>query len=506
MKIVTMYLPQFHRVAENDAWWGEGFTEWVAAKNAKPLYEGHEQPKVPLDSNYYDLLDQETMRWQADLMHRYGIYGQCFYHYYFKNGRKILEKPAENLLNWKGIDMPFCFCWANESWARSWSNLTEKNVWSPRGEDEQERAKNPSGVLLEQKYGGEAEWKEHYEYLRPFFQDVRYIRVEGKPVFLIYKPSLIPCIQQMLQCWGRMAEMDGLGGIYFIAMNSFEIPGFQAYLYHEPQYTIMHTYSWDNVNASKKIGMYAEYADVWNKIIRRSVPESKEKLIQGGFTGYDDTPRRGTGGSVIGETDPQIFRKMLSKLLKKNEDMGNEITFLNAWNEWGEGMYLEPDEKDGYANLESVKFALEHYREENLEHSPAINQGAAVESERLIERYRCYWRVLHQWMLLKENGVNIGKYLYKRGIRKVAVYGMGMLGLHLVKDLEGSPVEILCGIDRAAGALHQAFPIIAPGEQIGDADAVIVTPVYAYDEICAGLRTKYQGEILSLMALVTDAE
>lgn len=505
MKIVTMYLPQFHRVAENDAWWGDGFTEWVAVRNARPLYDGHEQPKAPLNGNYYDLLAQETMKWQAELMHQYGVYGQCFYHYYFKDGRKILEKPAENLLKWKDIDMPFSFCWANESWARSWSNLTEKNVWSPRGEDEEERIKNPSGILLEQKYGGEAEWKAHYEYLCPFFEDSRYIRVEGKPVFLIYQPSLIPCIQQMLRYWGNMAEKDGLGGIYFISMNAFEITGFQAYLYHEPQYTMRNATPRGNRNADEKVRLYAEYEDIWNKIIRRP-SESEGKLIQGGFTGYDDTPRRGTGGRVIGQVNPQIFQKMLAKLLKKNADMGNEITFLNAWNEWGEGMYLEPDAKDGYAYLEAVKYALEHYQEEKEEFSLNTSQSAAAESEKLAERYRCYWIVLHQWMLLRENGISIGEYLYQKGIRKVAIYGMGMLGLHLVKELENSPLEILCGIDRAAEELHQTFPLVTPGEPIGEVDAIIVTPVYAFDEIYTILQTKYHSKILSLMELVNNAE
>lgn len=505
MKIVTMYLPQFHRIAENDEWWGEGFTEWTAASSARPLYEGHEQPKTPLNNNYYDLLDQETMKWQAKLMHKYGVYGQCFYHYYFKDGRKILEKPAENLLRWKGIDMPFCFCWANESWARSWSNLTEKNVWSSRGEHEKERKKNPSGVLLEQKYGGEIEWKAHYEYLRPFFKDSRYIRLEGKAVFLIFQPSLIPCIQQMLQYWNSMAEIDGMGGIYFISMNFFDVSGFQAYLYHEPQYTMMHAYPRENVSVDKKIRRYIEYADVWNKIISRIVPESKKKLMQGGFTGYDDTPRRGTGGSVIGQAEPQIFQKMLAQLLKKNEEMGNEITFLNAWNEWGEGMYLEPDVKGGYAYLEAVKYALEHYQEEKTDFSRSTGQ-IALESEKLVERYQCYWRVLHQWMLLKENGISVGEYLHRKGIKKVAVYGMGMLGLHLIRELEGGPVEIICGIDRAAEALHQSFPVVAPDGLTDDVDAVIITPIYAFDEIYAALREKYQGKILSLMELVTEAE
>lgn len=125
MRVIAMYLPQFHRVKENDIWWGEGFTEWTSVRSAERLFPGHEQPHVPLHGNYYDLLQPETMRWQAELMKRFGVDGMCFYHYYFKDGRKILEKPAENLLQWKDIDMPFCFSWANESWVRSWSRLSK---------------------------------------------------------------------------------------------------------------------------------------------------------------------------------------------------------------------------------------------------------------------------------------------------------------------------------------------------------------------------------------------
>ena len=139
MKILAMYLPQFHRVQENDEWWGEGFTEWTSVRSAKPLFPEHDQPHAPLHENYYDLMNPETMRWQADLMHHYGVDGMCFYHYYFKDGRRILERPAENLLHWKDIDMPFCFSWANEAWIRSWSRLTgsEGNAWASKFDQSQ---------------------------------------------------------------------------------------------------------------------------------------------------------------------------------------------------------------------------------------------------------------------------------------------------------------------------------------------------------------------------------
>ncbi len=214
MKVLAMYLPQFHRVKENDEWWGEGFTEWVSVKDAEPFFDGHYQPRIPQDQNYYDLMDKDTMVWQSSLMKKYKIDGVCMYHYWFKHGRQILEKPAQNLLQWKEIDMPFCFCWANETWARSWSRIQNKNVWSAVREQDKNEDKN--GILLEQDYGNEAQWRQHFEYLLPFFKDERYIKVEDKPLFLIYKESEISCLPEMLECWKKLAEMNGLKGIYII--------------------------------------------------------------------------------------------------------------------------------------------------------------------------------------------------------------------------------------------------------------------------------------------------
>ena len=195
MKTIAIYLPQFHEVEENNQWWGKGFTDWITVKNAQPLCAGHRQPRVPLGQNYYDLSNHDVMQWQAKLAKRYHISGFCFYHYWFKDGRKILEKPAENLLEWMDIDMPFCFSWANQTWARTWTNIQNSNAWT--GSD-YEKSDEEEGILLRQSYGGKKEWKEHFEYLLPFFKDDRYIQYDKKPIFLIYKPEYMYCLDNMM--------------------------------------------------------------------------------------------------------------------------------------------------------------------------------------------------------------------------------------------------------------------------------------------------------------------
>ena len=170
MKIIPFYLPQFHNIPENDEWWGNGFTEWTNIKSAKPLFEGHKQPKVPINGNYYDLLNDDVKIWQAELAKKYGIYGFCYYHYWF-NGKMLLEKPMEQMLTNHNIDIPFCICWANAAWTKAWVGEEKK-------------------VLIPQTYGGRNEWEEHFFYFLPFFKDRRYIRENNKPVIIIYRPQI----------------------------------------------------------------------------------------------------------------------------------------------------------------------------------------------------------------------------------------------------------------------------------------------------------------------------
>lgn len=211
-KTIAIYLPQYHRVKENDEWWGEGFTEWTAVKQAESYYEGHSQPRVPLNENYYDLDDKHTLEWQAALARQYGIYGFCFYHYYFKNGRKILERPAENLLRWRDILLRYCFSWANMSWVRTWHNFTIRGSWASKFE---QYVEGESSVLLEQKYGEEADWIAHFNYLLPFFKDERYIKIDDKPFFVFHEISDIACITEMTSCWRTLAKKNGFSDMFF---------------------------------------------------------------------------------------------------------------------------------------------------------------------------------------------------------------------------------------------------------------------------------------------------
>ena len=390
IKIISMYLPQFHIVEENERWWGKGFTEWTTVKRAKSLFMGHEQPRVPFRENYYDLRDVNTLKWQADLMHTYGVDAQCMYHYWFKDGRKILEKPAELLLENTAINMPYCFCWANETWARTWSAVGDKNSWAPTFENEE--SDRDDGILLEQEYGEEKDWRKHFEYLLPFFRDERYVKVDGKPLFVIYKTALVHCLEEMAAKWNEWAGEEGFSGIYLIGANVGQesVPCLDKVLYHEPGCTLADRYS-----VGRELCL--DYSALCkNSLLYKG---RHKNCIYGGFVGFDDTPRRGSGGLAVVRSTPELFRDYLMELISKNASLGNDLIFLNAWNEWGEGMYLEPDEKNGYEYLEALAYAKEHYKdgckpgnpfrisaEELLEEIDTLTQTNAL--------YRSYWRIL----------------------------------------------------------------------------------------------------------------
>lgn len=363
-KLIAFYLPQFHQVKENDEWWGEGFTDWESARKAKPLYCGHYQPREPLHNNYYNLLNKESMVWQAKIAKKTGIYGFCMYHYWFGDNKQILEKPAENLLKWKDIDINYCFSWANESWITSWSNIPG-NAWTDSSI--QKKGENSKGILLEQKYGKEKEWEKHFMYLLPFFKDDRYIKKDGKPIFVIYMPDKIPQIKQMINYWNDLAKMNNIPGIYVIGTCYLSKPkrGLDARLLFEPGYSIYcdkykksiveHILcAMKNILRKRNIAIptFMSYKAIWKKIVSRKI---ENRVYPGCFVGYDASPRKGNSADIIYGGKPREFKKYFSRLYSECKKAKSEFLFITAWNEWGEGSYLEPDKKYGYSYLKIIR-------------------------------------------------------------------------------------------------------------------------------------------------------
>lgn len=361
MKIIAFYLPQFHRTAENDEWWGEGFTEWINVMKAKKIYKNQKQPHIPLNNNYYDLMDKSTVEWQTNLMNKYGIYGFCYFHYWFK-GRKILEKPAENLLKWKDINQPFCFAWANVTWARTWSVYDEFTTdWIST-----DRKVDGNGILIEQEYGNEQHWVEHYNYLKNFFADKRYIKVNNMPLFLIYHIEYIPEMKKMFSLWNELARQDGFRGLHIVSMN---MPTDSEYVKGIARYGQYGKYDRHPiVNVKNKLirkyklpfgtGLVLRYKRVWKNMIKEK-PEKNIQTYPGAVVKYDETPRKGKNGVYIKGATPELFGKFMKKQIERAEEVyKSDFIFLDAWNEWGEGNYLEPDTEDGYRYLEELAGAV----------------------------------------------------------------------------------------------------------------------------------------------------
>lgn len=497
MKTLTMYLPQFHRVPENDEWWGEGFTEWTAVKAAEPLYEGHRQPRIPLNEYYYDLLDKDTMIFQANLMKTYGIDGQCFYHYYFKEGRKILEKPAENLLKWRDVDMPFCFCWANGHWARTWSKV-KGNSWADKFEKEKT---DIQGLLLEQEYGREEEWREHFEYLLPFFRDERYLKANGFPIFMIYAPRGISCLYQMIDYWRELAIEAKVGGLYIIAMNITDgLAGVDAVLLHTP-----HTF-WQLIN--KENGVWRpDYSSMWKNILEASPIKGYRTYFEG-MADCDDTPRRGTNGGISFKGfSVDLFRENMYQLYQKSIILGNEFVFINAWNEWGEGMYLEPDEENGYACLEAVRdakmAAMGQDYMRNIDEIVAYKKDEEKEKNSSLVKYQKIIGCLSEWLTLKEKNLNICGYLCKYNVKNVAVYGYGVLGKHLIVELDKLGIGVKYIIDRRKN-MQAPYIVKTIDESLDIVDAILVTPIDDFEEIYDRLKAKIRCRIFSMRELLEN--
>ncbi len=370
IKVIANYLPQFHRIPENDKWWGEGFTDWEAVKNATPLFKDHDQPRRPMNNYYYDLSDISTLKWQADLAKKYGIYGFGIYHYWFNSEQILLQKPAELIRDNKDIDIHYLFIWDNTSWTRTWKRMRFSNDYAPSF-DNNVTDESSDGVLARLDYGKEEDWKKHFDYILPFFKDDRYIKINNKPVFVVFVPhNDTKTLKKMFDYWNYLAQKDEFDGIFVISRTNIERKILSEYsvVYEPAQSTLVQDSSilWKiilKINKSinrrlNKPEIYS-YKHAWNRAINYAKHTKNEKIFYSGFVGFDDTARRGEKARIIKGGTPELFEKYFIKLLQLSQKYEKEYVFLTAWNEWGEGAYLEPDTRYGTAYLEAVKRAID---------------------------------------------------------------------------------------------------------------------------------------------------
>ena len=354
-RLIAFYLPQFHPIPENDAWWCKGFTEWTNTAKAKPLYPGHYQPHIPADLGFYDLRVPETRMAQAEMAREYGIEAFCYYHYWFA-GKRILERPFNEVLKTGAPDFPFCICWANQTWTGIWHG-------------------SPGRILIEQTYPGYKDYQAHFEALLPAFTDKRYLMVEGKPVFIIYMPAEIPDVQNVMKFWRSLAVRSGLNGLFLVGI----VLGTQPFVPSE--------FGLDASIRNVLPGLRNEKDIPWRmpmeKILalyqaKRKMPTVylhknliSEMIPEGVYNGenfptlipnWDNTPRSGSRGLVLHGSTPELFRLQIQRALKAMHKVpiGRKLIFLKSWNEWAEGNHLEPDLKFGRGFLQVLKEEIDN--------------------------------------------------------------------------------------------------------------------------------------------------
>ena len=344
-RVIAFYLPQFHPIPENDAWWGKGFTEWTNVKPAKPQFEGHYQPHVPDDFlGYYDLRDTAVMRKQIELAKQYGLEGFCFYTYWF-TGHRLLETPVDNYLADASLDLPFCICWANENWSRRWDGLDHD-------------------LLMEQHYSPEDDLA-FIAHMSKYLRDPRYIRVEGKPLLVVYRPNLFPSMKETAERWRDWCRKNGLGEVYIAYVQSFEKRdpadyGLDAAIEFPPNNSAPPDIT---EKAPSLSSAYSGKVYDWRIFLKRT--ENYEAptypLFRGACPSWDNTARKKERGTVFAHSSPKLFERWLvstfDETKHRSTTFDQRLVFINAWNEWAEGAHLEPDQRHGYAWLQAVKNA-----------------------------------------------------------------------------------------------------------------------------------------------------
>ncbi|WP_427184290.1 glycoside hydrolase family 99-like domain-containing protein [Bordetella bronchialis] len=357
-RLICFYLPQFHPIPENDEWWGKGFTEWTNVAPAQPQYEGHYQPHIPGELGYYDLREHAVQQRQVELAKLYGIEGFCFYFYWF-GGKRLLETPIENYLKDRSLDLPFCLCWANENWSRRWDGLD-------------------SEILIAQNHSP-ADDVAFIAYIAKYLRDPRYIRIDGKPLLLVYRPGVLPEPAETVRRWRKWCRENGIGEIYLAYTQSFESVdprryGFDAAIEFPPNNSSL-------LPARDQVApLHPDFGSniyEWRTLVKRSrqYPKPEYTLFRGVCPSWDNTARKKTRGTVLLNSSPRGYEEWLSNAISDTvtriKSTDERLVFINAWNEWAEGAHLEPDAKYGYAFLDATRRALEN-------NDPAQNLGSIV--------------------------------------------------------------------------------------------------------------------------------
>lgn len=354
-RALAVYLPQFHPIPENDAWWGKGFTEWSNVTRARPLFPGHYQPHLPADLGFYDLRLPEVREAQASLARAHGIHGFCYYHYWF-SGKPLLERPLREVLESGRPDLPFCMCWANENWTRTWNGAEQD-------------------LLIAQNYSEQDDYA-HIAWLLPYLRDPRYITVRGKPLLLLYRASLLPNLPRTLQIWREQAQRAGLPGLYVVRMESnfrselggIAGTGLDAAADFQPRSIDAPLIGWAKGPVLSRLAAryykrnrVREYADLVSAALAR--PPVDYPRFPCVTPGWDNSARRASSGlpsSIWLGSTPERYEVWLRETLQRFVPFGpdEDFLFINAWNEWAEGNHLEPDQKWGRAYLEATQRAL----------------------------------------------------------------------------------------------------------------------------------------------------
>lgn len=354
-RVIAFYLPQFYPTPENDEWWEPGFTEWTNVARAKPLFKGHYQPRIPRDLGFYDLRVPETREKQAQLAREAGIEGFCYWHYWFGNGKRLLADVFREVVESGKPDFPFCLCWANHSWyAKTW----DPNV--------------PDKLLMEQTYPGAEDYEAHFYEMLPAFKDKRYMRMEdGRLIFGVFEPIKFQNPQEFFDVWNRLAIENGLAGFYFFGLaqgnekyNKVKERGYDTYLYdclpdyiNNPSTSIISRIGYKLYKRSlMRVTQYSDYAK--GAVVTYKQHPEYTPCINPDF---DHSPRSGCSGIIMHRSTPQKWGKMLKEITKfvASKPNSNNLLFIKAWNEWGEGNYLEPDSRWGKGYIEETAKAID---------------------------------------------------------------------------------------------------------------------------------------------------